>query len=358
MFWKSVKSLQRKSLSLAAKLMVLYTISTIALMMVMGIFLYPTFAKMVSHLPTDNSITIECYARLAMALLLSALGAIVIGGGVAKKGLQKIKEFEDTMAKITIDSLHERINLNVWPKELIPLGERFNTMLERIETSFIQMSQFSSDIAHELRTPLNNLIGLTEIALSKKEIPEEYHSLLESNMQEYAHLTKLIENLLFLARSDHGKIKLNKTHVSARTEIFKICEYYEAMADEKGIVVVCDGDAEVFVDLLHFKRIISNLLSNALRYTERGNITITVKSLPNKSVEICIQDTGIGIPNEHLSQLFNRFYRVDSSRTANSGGLGLGLAIVKSILNLHHATIEIKSIVNTGTLVTLMFPSD
>lgn len=340
--------------------MMFYTFSTMAILAVICLFLYPTFNKIVSQLNGDQAtyVTVECYTKVIIALLLSSLSAIILGNVVARNGLKRIREFEDKMENITADSLHERINLNDWPKELKTLGIRFNMMLDRIQSSFIQLSQFSSDIAHELRNPINNLRGLTEIALTKEEIPKEYRKLLESYMDEYHHLSKLIENLLFLARSDHGQIIINKKSFNAREEILKIFEYYQAIADENEIELICDGDAPLSADPILFKRVISNLLSNAIRYTERnGKITIMTKPLDNQFVHISIHDNGIGIADEHIARIFDRFYRVDPSRSSRSGGLGLGLAIVKSIIDLHRGKISVESKSNLGTSVYLRLPS-
>ena len=359
MFWKNVKSLRLKSLSLVTKLMLLYSLSTIGLLGRICVFLYPTFIKMMEQINGDqaSNLTIECYERIIITLLLASLAAIVFGHIISKNGLNRLRELENKMDKITAQSLDDRIQLNEWPKELRNLADRFNGMLDRIQSSFIQLSQFSSNIAHELRTPINNLRGMTEIALIKEKSPHEYRSMLESCMSEYHDLSKLIENLLFIARSDHGEIRLKKVLIDAQEEIVHICDYYQAVADEKQILLSCIGHAKIEVEPVLFKRAISNLLSNALRYTSlNGKIIIEIQSM-QRFVQIAIYDTGIGISHEHLLNIFDRFYRVDPSRSVNSGGAGLGLAIVKSIIDLHNGTIKIDSNINAGTSVYIKFPA-
>ena len=130
------------------------------------------------------------------------------------------------MANISAQSLENQIILQEWPKELRSLAQQFNAMLARIQTAFTQLSQFSSDIAHELRTPIHNLKNITEAALLKESSPKEYQQVLENSMEEYGYLSKLVENLLFIARSDHGQISLQKTLIDAHSEIQHICEYY------------------------------------------------------------------------------------------------------------------------------------
>jgi two-component system heavy metal sensor histidine kinase CusS len=348
-----------KSLSLVTKLMLLYSLSTMGLISAIGLFLYPTFIKIMEKINGNEAsyITAECYEKIIITLLVGSLCAVLFGHFIARKGLNRMREFEDKMEKITANSLHERINLNEWPKELKNFGKKFNTMLDRIQVSFIQLSQFSSDIAHELRTPVNNLRGITEIALSKEKYSDEYKQILEKYMNEYHHLSKLIENLLFLARSDHGQLTLKKETINAQEEILNICDYYRAIADENKIELSCVGNAKLSADPTHFKRIISNLISNALKYTQpNGKISIHIESM-DPWAKISIHDTGVGIADEHITRVFDRFYRVDSSRSSQSGGLGLGLAIVKSIVDLHNGNIVLESKLDSGTSVYLQLPS-
>jgi two-component system heavy metal sensor histidine kinase CusS len=354
MFLKNVKSW-----SLASRLMLLYSTSTISILIVISLFLYPTFSKILNATGSiPQYLSVECFENTIIALLIASLSTIVIGYYIARKGLGKIQDFSRKTECITAESLHERINPQDWPCELELLSHKFNGMLDRLQVSFTQLSQFSSDIAHELRNPLNNLTGITELALTKDRTTEEYKRILESNQDEYQHLTRLIENLLFLAYADHGQAILNKSSLQANSEIEKICDYYYALAAEKQIQLHLQGTATISADPTLFKRVMSNLISNAIRYTdEHGKIEIFIIKKTASMTEISIRDTGIGISEEHLPFLFNRFYRVDPSRSAQSGGLGLGLAIVKSIIALHQGDIQITSIAHKGTTVTLRLPS-
>ena len=259
MFWKNVKRLKLRPLSLATRLMVLYSLSTIGLLGAICVFLYPTFIKIMEKTHGDpvSNLAIECYEKIIISLLLASLAAIIFGHIISRNGLHKLREFENKMERITAQSLHDRIQVREWPKELRGLGDRFNGMLDRIQSSFTQLSQFSSDIAHELRTPINNLRGITELALIKEKPADEYKNILESCMGEYHHISKLIENLLFIARSDHGEIKLQKVCIDVQDEIVDICDYYQAVADEKHILLTCVGNAKIEAEPLLFKRAIS-----------------------------------------------------------------------------------------------------
>lgn len=359
MFWKSGNFNQSAQYSISAKLIILYALSTLSIFVAVCLFLYPSFATLISHLSdnTPTEIKTRCYKNIIIALLFSSLGAIALGKLVAKNGLNRLHEFSNKIQKISADSLHERIHVDDWPNELKGLGTEFNLMLNRIQTSFIQLTQFSADIAHELRSPLNNLQGITEVALAKEKLPIEYSKILESYMNEYQHLTKLVESLLFLARSDQGQLVLKKQLLNAREEVLKLVDYYQLIAEDNKIDVCCEGGASISVDVTLFKRIINNLLLNSLKYTpQNGTIKISIKSVDKQWVEISIHDTGIGIDEKHLPKIFDRFYRVDSSRSPKSGGLGLGLAIVKSIVELHLGKINIVSKPNVGTSIYMYFP--
>lgn len=373
MFSKNVSWMKLKSRSIVNKLILLYSASTIGLIAAVFLFLYPSFSQLLHEHKTlhsslhhgieekklliqENKLTIECFKKSILALLLSALLAILLGNFIARNGLKRLKEFTALMEKITVRDLHERLNLNDWPKELKNLGKTFNTMLDRIEKSFVQLSQFSQDLAHELRSPINNLRLMTEVSLTKKHLAPEHRPILESYLEEYEFLSQLIENLLFLARNDSGQTIINKQSINIKDEILKICEFYKAVADEKQIEFICEGDHSIMADALMFKRVINNLLSNSLRHSYFGSKIFIKIASEHQFGKIIITDTGEGIEESHLAKIMDRFYRVDLSRSTQSGGLGLGLAIVKSIMDLHKGTIQVKSMPSQGTSVFLQFP--
>lgn len=293
---------------------------------------------------------------LMVALLVSALSSLFLGFFITHRGMKSLYLLTGTVKKITATSLHQRIDPKSLPKELNPLGIAFNQMLDRIESSFVRLKQFSSDLAHELRIPINNLIGETEIVLSRNHTINEYQQVLMSNLEEYQRVSQLIENMLFLSRAEHPQLEIQKTLLNVYDEIAVVSEYYQAMADEKNISITYEGKAHLHGNSIMFRRMISNLLSNSLKYThENGWIKILI-SFHHSLVKITLSDNGIGIPPEHLPKVFDRFYRVDSARSQLSGGTGLGLPIVKSIVDLHQGHITITSTPDHGTTVTLNFP--
>ncbi|MBA2708977.1 MAG: hypothetical protein H0U57_00045 [Tatlockia sp.] len=212
-------------------------------------------------------------------------------------------------------------------------------------------------MAHELRIPLTNLKGEAEIALSMNYSPAEYRQLIESSLEELDRLYEIIENLLFLAKSENPNITLQKSLIKVEREIHLLVNFYQALADDKNINIICEGEGEIRANATMIRRMISNLLSNAIKYSSNnGVINIRIYNLDSKSIQIILQDTGTGIAKEHLSYIFQRFYRADSARSSNIPGIGLGLAIVKSIIDLHKGTISLTSKLNEGTKFVIILP--
>jgi len=287
---------------------------------------------------------------LFLGLLFSTIAAIL----VARRGLSPFADIARHMEGITANQLHEQLGPADWPKELSTVAVAFNAMLQRLAKSFAQLNQFSADLAHELRTPINNLMGETEVALSKSRSTDEYCEILESNLEEYRRLSRIVEALLFLARAENTEIPLRTAKLDGREELEAVCSYHEALAEENGIRLVCQGQGFLNADAQLLKRVLSNLLLNAIQHTAiGGEVCLTLRSADDGSADIYVQDNGCGITAEHLPKLCDRFYRVDPARSEE--GTGLGLAIVKSILDLHGGSVTVSSEVGKGTVVKLHF---
>lgn len=294
--------------------------------------------------------------KIIYSLLVGTISSLVLGFLIAHRGMRSLYKLTKTVEKITAISLDQRIDPKSWPKELAALGIAFNQMLDRIEASFIRLKQFSADLSHELRTPITNLIGETEVTLSYAHSVDEYRQAMESNLEELHRISSLIENILFLARAENPQLDLQKVPLNVHDEIALISEYFQLMADEKNIRIDIEGKGQLDANPVMFRRMISNILSNALKYTPTsGWIRFEIKEPDKHIVQIILSDNGIGIPAEHLPKIFNRFYRIDSARSQLSGGIGLGLAIVKSIVDLHQGIISITSELGKGTTIFLTF---
>ena len=230
-------------------------------------------------------------------------------------------------------------------------------MIGRLEDSFTRLSHFSADIAHELRTPLTNLITQTQVGLGKARTSEEYRELLYSNLEEQERLAKMVNEMLWLAKSDHGLLKPVQVPLNLAGEVNELFDFFEALAEERQIQLVLEGQAPPFQgDKAMVRRAISNLLSNALRHTPSGEkVLVRLAQLSEHQVSLSVQNPGPEIPAEHLPRMFDRFYRVDPSRARQSEGAGLGLAIVRSIVEAHGGRAEVASSSNKTTF-TLLFP--
>ena len=284
----------------------------------------------------------------------------LVGYRIARHGIRPVEEIAATARRITSTNLRERIASEGYPSELASLAGTFNQMLERLEESFERISRFTADIAHDLRTPVNNIRGEAEVALARSRTPDEYRDVLESSLEEAVRLSELIGDLLFLARAESPLTDLHRENVNIGELLTKVRDYYEAFAIDAGISLVVNDGAEPLnaeLDRSLMLRAVSNLVSNAIAYTPPGG-AVTLAAT-NEDAAICIEvsDTGVGIPAEALPRVFDRFFRVDPSRSKTSGGTGLGLAIVQSILTLHGGSAELTSQPGRGTRVTLRMPA-
>lgn len=290
---------------------------------------------------------------LAVGILVSGITSILI----VRRSMKPLADIVSAAERITASQLHERIKVGPWPQELALLIQAFDGMLGRLEDSFNRLSQFSADLAHELRTPLNNLRGEAEVGLSRPRETHEYREILASSLEEYDRMSRMLESLLFLAKADSEQPMIALASISFRTEIEKIIEFYEALAAEQDIRILCEGDATVKADPDLFRRAIDNLLANALHHTPSGGtITFSMDSSQGEGTGIICRDSGTGIAQEHLPKICDRFYRTPS-HNMKTEGVGLGLAIVKSIMGLHGGNITIQSVLGKGTAVHLFFPA-
>ena len=269
----------------------------------------------------------------------------VLGWFAAHVGLSPVRRITLVAKGISASQLDDRLRLDTVPTELTDLAVSFNDMLARLEDAFRRLSNFSSDLAHELRAPISNLMTQTQVALSKTRSTAEYQEILASDLEEYDRLARMISDMLFLAQADHGLIVPQRDAVDLATELRQLIEFYEALAEESGITLTVRGTGAVTGDRLMLRRALSNLLSNALRYTERGKtIVASIAALDDGSVAVSVENPGPEIPAHHLTRLFDRFYRADPSRARGSSEVaGLGLAITKSIVDAHQGRIAVTS---------------
>jgi two-component system heavy metal sensor histidine kinase CusS len=302
---------------------------------------------------------LDGYRELLWTVLgVGFLSAAFIGHGIARRGLRPIQQMGREITLIGSSSLDKRVEVTGLPAELSSLGSSFNQMLKRLEDSFTRLSRFSADIAHELRTPINSVRGLVEVSLSRTGPGGERDKLLAASLDECQRLSRLIDNLLFLARAENPQTQIGRQRFDVARELAKIQQFYEALGGESGVVVTANSAqaVEAELDRVLVQRAVGNLVENALAHTpDGGRIGLTAER-KDRQVRISVSDTGRGIPAEHLPLIFERFHRVDSSRSKNTGGVGLGLAIVKSIAAMHGGTVVATSQIGVGSCFTLILP--
>jgi two-component system heavy metal sensor histidine kinase CusS len=277
------------------------------------------------------------WAAIAAGILLTGL----LGWIAARRGLAPVRDMARVSHGISATRLSDRLPLEVLPTELVELGTAFNEMLARLEDSFRRLSDFSSDMAHELRTPITNLMTQTQVALSRSRTADEYREVLYSNLEEFDRLARTITDMLFLAKADNGLLVPHREPVDLAAEVRELFDFYEALVEERGIRLDLTGGGRVNGDRLMIRRAISNLLSNAIRHTARGEaVRVRIDGAGAGGVRLAVENPGIGIDPEHLPRIFERFYRVDPARQRSTEGAGLGLAITNSIVAAHQGTLR------------------
>jgi two-component system heavy metal sensor histidine kinase CusS len=303
----------------------------------------------------DEQFEKEFGLLVAVVLVCGIFASAMIAISVTRRGLRPLEAMTRSLKRVGPHRLHERVPPVEWPRELQPVAIAFDDMLDRLEDSFTRLSQFSADLAHELRTPLANIRGEAEVALVRPRSPNEYEAVIESSVAECERLSGIIDNLLFLARAEAAESEVHRAHFDGRAAIERIAAYNEAIAEERRLVITCSGEGEVYADPVLFGRAVSNLVDNAVHFTPNGGRIVVSLATDPTGAEIAVEDTGCGVAAVHVPRMFDRFYRVDASRS--SEGTGLGLALVKSIADLHGGSIAVESEVGRGTRVTLKFPS-
>jgi|GEM_PF-4987416 len=354
MSWRSFKSM-----SITNRLLLTFISATVLILVVITSLVYPPMLEMMHEAKKHHEyshflLTQICIKKLFSGIWISAFVVIITSYFLAKKSMQPVKDFTKELASIGGSSLDKRLQTAGQPIELQQLATTCNEMLSRIENSFLHIKKFSASMAHELRNPVHFLQTATEITLAKPQSIETYQTLLHTHLEEYQNLTKLIDNLLFLTRSEQGQIPLKLETVSAQHLLCSVVDFYQSAALEKNITIELEGDAQIHVDVLLFKRVIANLIDNSLTYTPiDGSLHISIEKNDSNQIQIIIEDSGIGIAKEELPLICHTFYRIDHSLQNQNAGLGLGLAIAKSILENHKATLLIESATNQGTKATL-----
>jgi heavy metal sensor kinase len=294
------------------------------------------------------------FVALPLILGLAGLGGFLL----ATRSLAPLASMARQAHRIGGSSLHKRLEIGGAAEELQVLGASFNALLARLDQSFETMRRFVADASHELRTPLAVIRGEADVALTRERGAGEYRESLAVILDESRRLSHLVDDLLNLARADSGRVPLVVREFYFNDLLAECCRSIEPAAAAGGIELACTAPADVPFrgdeDLL--RRLVLNLLDNAIRYTPRGGrVSAALEPSPER-IQVMISDTGTGIAPADAARVFERFYRADQARSRKDGGFGLGLSIVKWIAEAHRGTVELLSRPGAGCVFTVTLP--
>jgi two-component system, OmpR family, heavy metal sensor histidine kinase CusS len=293
--------------------------------------------------------------HLILSALAGALLAGLLGYMTVRNSLKPIGVIAAKAKEITTRKLDTRLALEEVPAELRELAADFNSMLDRLEDGIKRLSQFSADLAHDLRTPINTLMVETQVALSRPRSVEDYQALLAANDEEYERLSRLIETTLFLARAENAQLALHPQVVELGEKLEKITDYFSGVAEEARVSLRVGGEGTAYADPVLLERAVSNLISNAIRYSDSGTVIEVSAGEDGHHAFVCVANRGTGIPAAYVNRVFDRYFRGDATRAQADGSSGLGLAIVKAIMKLHEGSVELTTEVNGTTRFALKF---
>ncbi len=300
--------------------------------------------------------------RLLLVLLVSmpvALAVSLAGGWfMAGRALRPVDAITLAAQRIAEGDLTQRLTAPASADEIGRLTNTFNDMIDRLETSFRQIRQFSSDVSHEMRTPLTVMRGETELALRRPRENEDYKAVMESNLEEIDRMTRIVDELLFLSRADMGEVKMEHLTVPLDWLIEDVQRQASLLGQEQNIQValISNVPAVVSGDELRLRELFLNLVDNAIKYSRFGGTVEMALTIEQGQARLSVTDHGIGIAEEDWPQIFDRFYRTDNARAHTKKGTGLGLAICSWIAESHHGRIEIQSQVGEGSTFTVWLP--
>ncbi len=312
--------------------------------------------SMQAALVLDKSEDDRVLSRLALTLAAAAaIGTLVITAGgmvLVRAGLRPVRDLAAQVRALAADTLDRRLDGSAQPQELSELVEQINELLQRLHRAYEQVESFNADVAHELFTPLTTLIGGTEVALRKERDAPELLEVLGQQLEELRRMAFIVQDMLFLSRADRGAQARRETTESLAKLATSVIDLYAAALEDATLSCRVEGDADLAVDARLVQRALSNLLGNATQHARRGTEVVVKIEKDGTLVWLLVVNQGATIPSEHLARVFDRFYRVDASRSGAGRNHGLGLAIVAAIARMHGGQTTAKSADGT-TLIGL-----
>lgn len=311
-----------------------------------------------AYVMTQESRMLTAYRlRVMGAIALAALLSSLLGLLLLKRGLSPLDVMRKRARQVSPTNLTVRLPEDEMPSELRQLARSCNAMLDRIQSGYERLSQFSSDLAHEIRTPVNVLVGQTQVALAQPRSPADYEALLASNLEELTRITHIVENILFLSRADHNAAALERQPIALSQELEKIAEYFEGLADERSMSFAIQASGIGYANPVMYRRAVNNLVINAIRYGDPGTcIHLTAHSGP-QGVTVTVENRCAPVTQEEADRMFGRFYRGDTSRSLPTESNGLGLAIVAAVMEIHGGGARVEAYGDGRIRFSLDFPA-
>lgn len=296
------------------------------------------------RLMSERTRILDSYRAMIIGMVVcGSLLAAVFAFALVRRGMRPLAGLAAQASAIGIDSLETRLDAAHAPQELAPLIASFNAMLERLSGGFTRLSQVTEDMAHDMRTPIGTLLGQTEVALGQERSAGYYHAILVSNHEELQRLSRMTDNMLFLARADQAETMIEPAWLDIAAEFARIADYFEGLAEERELRIDCVGTGKVWGDPILLRRALANLLANAVHYAAAPSTIVLTAEHSAEGMILGVDNAGPHIEAAQLTRLFDRFYRADKARGDSSQSSGLGLAIVHSIMAMHRGSAHAAS---------------
>jgi two-component system heavy metal sensor histidine kinase CusS len=299
------------------------------------------------------------WSIVVSTLIAGALAAGLFAWWITRRVLLAAERLATTAHRISGQTLHDRLEPGRSPTELEPVAEAFNQMLDRLQDAFTRLSGFSSDVAHDLRVPIHSLLTTTQVTLARPRSADEYRAALEATVPVYERMSRLIDNILFLARTDQGQPLLHAGPIALQDKLTSAADFFGILAEERGLELVLrmPGPMQLWADDILVTRMVANLVTNAVRHARDGStIVLSAAAAADGGCEIAVANDGDPIPPEQQARIFERRYRGAGDRSKDPARSGLGLAIVQSAMALHGGSVRVDSGPGRPTVFTLVFP--
>ncbi|THJ19018.1 MAG: HAMP domain-containing protein [Nitrospira sp. CG24B] len=303
--------------------------------------------------------TLQRFLVLLVVAIPIALAVSLAGGWfLAGRALRPVDKITLAAQRIAAGDLSQRLSIPAAHDEIGRLAATFNNMIGRLDTSFRQIRQFTSDASHELRTPLTVMKGETDLVLRRPRLLDDYKSVLESNLEEIDRMTRIVDELLFLSRADMGEVRVESLPVAMESLVEDIHRQAKLLAQDRNIEVLLGTVMPVVVqgDDLRLRELLLNLVENAMKYSHPGGKVEISLLNDGREARLSVTDQGIGIAPADHKKIFQRFFRTDVARGHTKKGTGLGLAICSWIAELHKGRVEVKSALGQGSTFTVVLP--